>query len=239
MKKILSIAFLIIFTNCVISQEFTARVGFNSANLNISGVDFLLESDFNEDFEDDEIEPIEDVEPLPLPGFHIGGDVSFPINDFLSMRTGVVLNYRGTRIEEEINMLFVNIEIDRDIRLFYIDIPLQGKVNYQLDDDLELFGLLGIYNAFGLFGKINTEIAASGFIDFEDSDEEDVRWGPDENEDFLRRYDFGLSFGGGIEYDRFELSAQYQFGLRNISSFQQNDVGAYNRLLNISLAYKF
>ncbi|GBU24918.1 hypothetical protein R83H12_01554 [Fibrobacteria bacterium R8-3-H12] len=50
-------------------------------------------------------------------------------------------------------------------------------------------------------------------------------------------FDFGLVFGGGIEFQKFYLGANYGIGLYNVARFSVMD--HYNRCLGIALGYNF
>jgi len=70
------------------------------------------------------------------------------------------------------------------------------------------------------------------------SKEEDVRWGSDEEAD-LKKMDFGLTVGAGIELNSLQMGLTYSLGLANISPYSENGYKISNRVLGISIGYKF
>ena len=72
-----------------------------------------------------------------------------------------------------------------------------------------------------------------------DSEEEDVEWGSDEENDDLKRLDFGLTMGAGVEISSIQIGLTYGLGLANISSYNDNGNKINNRVLGISVGYKF
>lgn len=98
---------------------------------------------------------------------------------------------------------------DFNIRLDYLDIPLSAKGTYAIDM-FNLYGILGLY------------------LDFElQSDQQ------------LKKFDYGLNIGGGIEYYRFQLGCTYGLGLRNIAYYNANETSIKNKVLGISLGFRF
>ncbi|MFN5920941.1 MAG: hypothetical protein ACK45I_06545, partial [Bacteroidota bacterium] len=63
-----------------------------------------------------------------------------------------------------------------------------------------------------------------------------IKWGDDPNNDMLKRLEFGVCGGGGIEYNNFLLGINYAYGLNNISS-SSTEGTLKNRVFGISLGY--
>ena len=69
--------------------------------------------------------------------------------------------------------------------------------------------------------------------------EEDVEWGSDKEKDDLKRLDFGLTMGGGVEINSIQIGLTYALGLANISSYTDYGTKINNRVLGLSVGYKF
>ena len=65
----------------------------------------------------------------------------------------------------------------------------------------------------------------------------DINWGSSEG-DNLKRFDFGLAFGAGVEIKSFRLGISYELGLTNLSVTQIDGSKISNRVLGISFGYK-
>ena len=87
----------------------------------------------------------------------------------------------------------------------------------------------------GIRGKIKSEVTSGGNTI---ADQEDVNWGSGDQYD-LKRFDFGLTFGAGIEINSIQIGLSYGFGLANISPVTDNGMKICNRVLAISAGYKF
>lgn len=192
------------------AQTFGLKAGLNLSN--------MLEKDDDDTYSNDY---------KMNPGFHIGGIVDIPINDVLSFESGLLLSTKGFRYEDE-DMGF-NVKIKAN--LYYLDIPLTLKASHELSEGVKMFGAFGPYVGFGLSGNVKGTVEFQGN---KETEEEDVKWGSDEN-DSLRRLDMGLTFGGGVEINGIMLGISYDLGLANISTFQENGTTTKNRVLKFSI----
>ena len=165
------------------------------------------------------------------PGFHIGATVEFPLTNRLSLGTGLLMDTKGFQTKEE-GQDWVEKE---KLNLYYLDIPILLKVSHDFESGVEIFGAVGPYIGVGLSGKIKLEYEFQGQ---KGSDEEDVEWGNDENEDFFRRFDSGLTFGGGVEIKSFLIGISYDLGLFNTSPYSNNGFKMNNRVLRFSIGYR-
>ena len=71
------------------------------------------------------------------------------------------------------------------------------------------------------------------------SESEDVSWGSDAEEDDLKPFDYGAKFGVGAELKGLSLGVYYALGLANISPYTDYGTKISNKVLSISLGYKF
>jgi hypothetical protein len=53
-----------------------------------------------------------------------------------------------------------------------------------------------------------------------------------------RRFDSGLTFGGGVEIKSFLIGISYDLGLYNISPYSYNGFKMNNRVLKLSIGYR-
>ena len=86
--------------------------------------------------------------------------------------------------------------------LNYLEIPILVKYKYEMDTDLNLVPFAGGYVAMGVGGKIKN---------FGDRETESS-FSPEN----FKRFDGGLRFGCGIEYQVLYADMAYEFGLANI-----------------------
>ncbi|MCK5103812.1 MAG: outer membrane beta-barrel protein, partial [Cyclobacteriaceae bacterium] len=122
------------------------------------------------------------------------------------------------------------------LNLWYMDIPILFKWNFQIDERTNIYPAIGPYVGIGLKGKSKSE-SKSNYG--EETYTNDVEWGSDEETDILKRFDGGLSIGGGIEYKAFQFGVYYNLGIANISAYTGDNTKIKNRVLQFSLGYRF
>jgi hypothetical protein len=67
--------------------------------------------------------------------------------------------------------------------------------------------------------------------------DDDIKW-DDKNSEFgLKRLDYGLLFGAGMEYKSFQFEVSYALGLANISAITEDNISVKNTVLSISVGY--
>ena len=172
---------------------------------------------------EDEDETISDEFSM-RPGFHVGGFIDYSLSDFLSVEASLLLNTKGFKWEESDYIM--------KFKLLYLDIPIALKASYNLSDNLTMYGAVGPYFGIGLSGKVTDEYDG-------ETDEDDIEWGNNEDEDDLKRFEFGATFGGGVEIGAFQVGISYDLGLANISSYTDYESAIKNRVLKFSVGYKF
>jgi opacity protein-like surface antigen len=180
------------------------------AGLNLSNV---LAKDDNKTYSDDN---------KMKPGFHLGVTAEIPFEEMFSFETGLLFTQKGYKYESS----FMGTTYEGTLNLNYIEIPLNGKVSYDMGS-AKIYGLIGPYVGFGLSGKYKN-----------DDEDSKVDWGSDEDEDDFKRLDFGLNVGAGVEIDALTVGISYGLGLANISPYSDGGYKVNNRVLAISIGYK-
>jgi len=159
-------------------------------------------------------------------GFNLGLTAEYPITKLISFETGLMLSTKGFSIKEDGFLA----DYSATTSLYYLDIPLTAKAAYKIGG-IKVFANIGPYVGVGLLGKINSD---GNVLGISGSEESEVEWG---EEGDLKRLDYGLTFGAGVEFGKFSVGASYELGLADIST-NSYDV-TNNRVTSISLGYKF
>jgi len=169
------------------------------------------------------------------PGFLVGTTVDFPVSPVFAIETGLLFSSKGFKMEESDTYMNETMEYKSKLNLIYLDVPitLLGRLN--IGDKTNLFLSTGPYLGFGLEGKAKTEITSNGQTE---KVENDIKFGSDESEDDLKRFDYGLVFGGGIEYGVFQFGVYYEHGLANLSIASDDNLKIRNKALNIAVTYR-
>lgn len=168
------------------------------------------------------------------PSFHIGITYEAPINEFLSFQPAFMLTTKGYKYKYSNfqNTNYSYNEIDK-VKTSYLEIPLTVKAFTEVGD-IKIYGLFGPYLALGIAGKTKSIVKSNGNKNTSSST---ISWGSDSNEDDLKRFDMGLTFGVGAQYSQYTFGISYDLGLTNIAAYQDNGNTIKNRTLQFSVGY--
>lgn len=99
--------------------------------------------------------------------------------------------------------------------LNYLEMPILIKYKYDLDSDMSVQPFAGGYLAMGVSGKVKNY--------------SDRQTGSSFSNDYFKRFDGGLRFGCGFEYQIIYAEMAYEFGLSNIchSDFESSHNGCF------------
>ncbi len=224
MKKVLSLLLITTaFAGAAHAQLFYAQGGLNLANITSTG---------SGDTEDNAM----------LTTFNTGLMGRFGLSKIVDLESGILLTGKGSKAETYFNG--GSDYIKAKFNPLYVEVPLNLVVNIPTQGNTGFFVHAGPYAAIGVGGKskLNSKFGpltstSERDIEFSDDDpftsaQEDAAY------DKLKRFDFGLNFGAGIDLDKIILKANYGLGLTKIGSTESNntadDKNKY-RILSISV----
>lgn len=163
-------------------------------------------------------------------GYHFGVTGDYPINEFLWLESGLILSNRGYKNRDRLPSGQLNAR-DPEINLFYLDIPVLAKIPFAVGNT-KMYGQAGGYLGIGLQGGTNySTFTSETFL----LTNREIQWGSANN---LKRLDYGLQIGLGVEIKAFHVGASYSFGLANMSVNNENNFSMHNRNISISLGYR-
>jgi hypothetical protein len=179
-----------------------------------------------------------------LTTFNAGIMHRFNIVPAFAIESGIKLDGRGSKT----NTYFTNSKDDNYIKSkfnpLYLEIPLNAVVKLPLQDNMSLFVNAGPYAAMGVGGKSKVDTKFLGVIS---SSSENIKFNDDDPTtsdqegaayDRLKRFDFGLNVGAGVDLGAVLLKVNYGMGFNKISSMEtdnnKNDKNKY-RTLSLSL----
>lgn len=163
------------------------------------------------------------------PGFNLGATAEFPITGIFSFETGLFLTTKGYKMKVETP----DEHGTGKVNLYYLEIPLTGKALFDIGS-INIYGTFGPYIGMGITGKVKTE---STYLGVTEKTNDNIKWGTDKETDQLKRLDYGLVIGTGVEFKSFQIGLSYDLGLANIST--QSDHKLTNQVLGISVGCKF
>ena len=162
-----------------------------------------------------------------LPSFNVGIMSRFGLSTTVDLESGVLLTGRGSKAETYFNggADYVKSRFNP----LYVEVPLNLVVRVPMDKSTGLFFHAGPYVAIGVGGKSKTDSkfgplssSSSTTIKFSNDDpftsqQDDAAY------DKLKRFDFGLNLGGGLQFDHLMLKVNYGLGLAKINSTESNN----------------
>jgi len=151
-----------------------------------------------------------------LLGVHAGPVVEIELQESLCFNTGLLFSVKGAKMEYG--------NENASTSLNYLEIPLNVAYKFSLGESSNFFVQAGPYLAYALSGKTKFGDESED-IDFE--------------ADGMKRMDFGLGIGAGIELGPIVPSVSYQLGLSNLNDDSEMDGTVKNKVLQFSIAYMF
>lgn len=200
------------------AQIFGIKAGFNLSNMVIKYNDQIISQDLKMN-----------------PGFNVGGTAEFPVSEWLSIESELLLSTKGYKMSMEESYEGSSFKYERKLNLLYLNIPAKARAKVNVGK-VNIYGEAGPYFGIGISGK---EISTDTYNGEETTVNEKIEWGTNSETDLLRRSDFGLSFGAGVQVKAFQFGFNYDLGLSNIMPESIDNGKIMNRVLGISLGYRF
>ena len=171
------------------------------------------------------------------PGIHLGAIVDIPFSNIFSLETGLLASTKGFRFNSDNFVDYIDYEYETKMvtNILYAEIPLTPKLSIPVGG-IRIFGLAGPYVGVGIIGNTRTTYTEDGETETED---EEIEWSDEKDSNQLKRLDYGLAFGAGVEIKSFQFGVNYNLGLASLVDSSDEDFLIRNRVLAISFGYKF
>lgn len=176
-----------------------------------------------------------------LTSFNAGFMGRFGLSKVIDLETGLILNGQGSKAETFFNG--GNDYVKSSFNPLYVQLPLNVVLKIPIQKKSGLFINAGPYIAVGVGGKskVDTKLgiltsSSESKIKFSNDDpftsEQD-----DASYNKLKRFDFGLNAGGGFDFGKIILKANYGIGIAKINSTQSNNnIDDKNKYRNLSVS---
>lgn len=162
-----------------------------------------------------------------LPTFNVGILGRFGLSSTFDLESGLLFSGHGSKAETYFNG--GNDYVKSKFNPYYLQVPLNAVVKIPLQKESNVFFHAGPYVAMGIAGKSKQESklgplmsTSTESIKF-NNDDPFTSQQEDAGYDKLKRFDFGLNFGGGIDLGPIMLKANYGMGLAKINSTEGNN----------------
>ena len=207
MKKLLTLLLVsIVSTSLSYSQESKFSLGVK-AGLGVSKLD------------------IKDFDSDAKLGYRFGVVVEYQLDNNFFIQSGLDLVSKGTK-----NKFYEEGDINGDgisgdymhtkltWNAVYLELPILAGYDLNVTNNFKVRFMAGPYLAYGVGGKLtaktNGQLMQSSGVPIEFSEKEKINTFSSET---LKRFDMGLLGAVGAEYDKFQLTVGYEYGLLNIS----------------------
>ncbi|MDR1707999.1 MAG: PorT family protein [Prevotella sp.] len=226
MKRFTLIAF-ILFTTISLFAQYSPSLNLSiRAGANVSNSTWDIESDF--------------VNKKGKIGFQGGVmlEYSLPNNPF-DLQTGLFLTTKGAKLKTEDNIIggtggaFYR---NRTLNQMYLEMPVFAVYKMYMSNSTCVYFNLGPYIAYGIGGKNKEKI--TGNTQIKETPEEDT-FGKSDKLTYgnLKKFDFGIGGGVGMEVGRIIVGLSCELGLTNLSN---NNSYKYKNVSSLAtLGYKF
>lgn len=159
-------------------------------------------------------------------GFHIGSLIDFKLSDMFSIETGIQLTTKGYKSI----LVSDHYSASNNFYVFYSEIPLSIKYQHELNNGYKIYTSIGGYGSLVMFGL---EFYKNNF----NGDTYRSRDFYDFSEMGIKRLDYGLTFGVGIEMNSMVIGTSFDLGLVDI--IDSDNYTIKNRVLKFSIGYRF
>lgn len=156
-----------------------------------------------------------------LTGFHIGPVVDYALQNKLHFNTGILYSTKGFKSQD-----FGEGGETMTEKINCLDVPLNLAYKFALNAKSDFFIQAGPYLSYALNGKEKIG-SVSTDLEFKDN---------------VKRFDYGLGFGGGVEFGSMAASLNYQLGVADLNDVPAAELDGFkikNKVLQLSLTYIF
>lgn len=164
-----------------------------------------------------------------LTTFNAGILGRFGLSKVVDLETGLLFTGKGAKAQTYFTSSTTDNYVLTKFNPYYIEAPLNLVVRFPVKGTKGIFIHGGPYAAIGVAGKSTTDQKLLGISGHSENDIEFANDDPftSRQEDAsyykLKRFDFGLNAGGGIDLGKVLLKVNYGLGLTKINSTESNN----------------
>lgn len=176
-----------------------------------------------------------DLDKKARVGFQVGMMVEYPVTDAFYVQSGLSYTRKGAKVEGFRPEGSGYSDLNREITMnqMYIQIPLYAAYKIEVMPGTKIVFNAGPYIAQGIAGTSKVPGKVTFWNENYLATGEFSTFG---GHDSLKRFDFGLGAGAGVEFASVVLTLRYELGLTDIG---KNDLDYKNRNAALTLGYKF
>ena len=164
-----------------------------------------------------------------LTTFNAGILDRFGLSKVVDLESGLLFTGKGSKAETVYSTGLGTTDVLTKFNPLYLEVPLNLVVRVPVKGIHGLFFHAGPYAAIGVAGKSTTDTKTIGATSHSENDIQYANDNPftSRQEDAsyykLKRFDFGLNAGGGLDVGKLILKVNYGYGLTKINSTESNN----------------
>ncbi len=164
-----------------------------------------------------------------LTTFNAGLLGRFGLSPIVDFESGLILSGQGSKTDTYFTSSRDDNYVKAKFNPIYLQLPLNFVVKIPFQDNAGIFLHAGPYAAVGIAGKSKIE---SKILGVSSTSTEKIKFNNDDPTtsqqeeaayDKIKRFDYGLNVGGGVNFGRLMLKANYGMGFAKIRSTQTNN----------------
>lgn len=179
------------------------------------------------------------------PGFSLGLAWDIHFTDEVYLMSGVDLVSKGYKSKLEVNTGIASASTSSTATSMYLQAPLYLAYKIAIAKDTRFVPRIGPWLSYALSGNVAQSVSA-GALGFEI---EPIQL-PDQpmfgDEGFMKKVDYGIGLGAGLEFGRVNIYLGYELGLANLASDQIQDAlklansefSLKNSTISLALGYR-
>jgi hypothetical protein len=231
LKKLIFFVLLFSFTTSFGQVKLEALVGYNDVNMSNTGM--LPFKNYDYEYSSSIYSSIN--------SFLVGAGAEIPLGRKWFFEPALLYFGNGTHISEKASNPGIEFNMELNIHLYYLHIPVSILYKTDLVKSVKVFGGAGLYFARGLWGTEKGQFVTEGggiLIQAVDTSIK-FRTGTPSTSTYptFNPYDLGYTILAGIEWKQFKLTTSISNGLIKAYSGYNNNL--WNCAFSVYLTYQF
>lgn len=174
------------------------------------------------------------------PGYQVGVTVDFEVYKSLYLQSALSFTTKGSKIDDLLAGKLIGgsgkPNETHTYNQLYLQVPIHVAYKVNVGENNNIIFSFGPYFAYGIGGKSKRKLNDSAVFGDGSNQYKFDTFGDDEGE-ALKKFDVGLSFGVGTEFNKIVVGAGYELGLKNIAKYEHDKYKNYN--IAVLVGYKF
>ena len=229
MKKLIFCALLFSFTTSFAQVRLGAIIGCNDVNLSNIGMPPFKDYQYYSSIYSS------------INSFMVGAGAEIPLGRKWFFEPALLYFGNGTHISEKASNPGIEFNMEVNIHLYYLHIPVSILYKTDLVKSVKVFGGAGLYFARGLWGTEKGQFVTEGGGILIQAVDTSIKFRTGTSSSWphptFNPYDLGYTILTGIEWKQFKLTTSISNGL--IKAYSGYNFNMWNSTFSVCLTYKF